>query len=201
MALEKIIKKILSEGKAEAQSILDSAHKEAQEIISQEEQKTKEKKDIQIREAHEGFLREKQKNLALAKLESRKKILQSRLSLLDEVFARAEEELCALRSDGHRKLIQNLLSGFQPDAPCDIFVNEPDVDKYTLLLSTLWGVAFTKFCKVIPLEKSIKGGFILRTRAIEFDCTYEHLIRERRQNLEQEVAALLFSENGKRSQE
>jgi len=192
MALQKIIDKIFSESKDEAERILSSARKEADEILNAGKKSAEEEKSRLINEAAEGFKSERQRKIAIANLEMRKKVLQSRCNLMDEVFQKATEEVENLRAESHRALVQNIIGDFRPDTHCEILVFESDADKYTRLLSTLWGEAFTMFCKVVPLKELIGGGFIVRTKKIEIDCTYVHLIRENRQRLEQDVAKILF---------
>jgi vacuolar-type H+-ATPase subunit E/Vma4 len=194
MALQKIIDKIFSEGRDEAERILSSARREADEILNAGKKSAEEEKSRLINEATEGFKNERQRKIAIANLEIRKEVLQVRCNLMDEVFQKAAEEVKNLRTESRRLLVQNILGGFRPDTPCEILVFESDADKYTLLLSALWGVVFTKFCKVVPLTEPLGGGFLVRTQRIEIDCTYEHLIQEERQRLEQDVAKILFAD-------
>ncbi len=194
MALQKIIDKILAESKTEADAIVADAHQKAEQILSDARSRAEAEKERRIKEAAGKFEDARRRQIALAKLEARKKILQARCDLIDVAFSRASDAVNQIPTETQRKLVENLLGDFKPDAPCEVIVYAPELDKYTLLLSTIWGVAFTKFCRVTLLKKSIGGGFILRTRRIEYDCTYARLISEKRQALELEVAKILSPE-------
>jgi V/A-type H+-transporting ATPase subunit E len=195
MALDMIINKILSASRAEADSIISSAHRKAQEIIAQASDKAQKDRENRIREARELFLNERLKNMALAKLESRKKILKARCDLIDLVFAKAMGELGNISTEDHRHLIHNLLNRFIPQNPCEIIVYEPEADLFSTILSSLWGEAFTRFCSMVKVSKPLGGGFILRTKGLEFDCTYEQLIRERRIHWEHAISRILIPDN------
>lgn len=194
MPLQKIIDKILQEARAEADGILDTARSEAKAIEAAGRVEAEKEKAQRISKAADSLKSEKLKNLALLNLEMRKSILKTRRDLMDEVFAKSVQELKHLRPEAQRKLIQNILGAFIPTETCEIIVADDEADKFTLLLSSLWGVVFTKFCKVMPDKKKVGGGFIIRTRGMELDCTYERLINEQRQQLEFDVARILFPE-------
>jgi len=195
MPLQKIIDKILQEARAEAEGILDAARAEAKAIETAGKAEAEKQKAQKIANAADSLKSEKLKNLALLNLEMRKSILKTRRDMMDEVFDKSVQELEQLRAESQRKLIQKIVGNFIPTETCEIIVAADEIDKFTLLLSSLWGVVFTKFCKVTPSKKSIGGGFIIRTRGLELDCTYERLINEQRQQLEFDVAQILFPEN------
>jgi len=195
MALEKIIDKILSETRKEADSIIEEAGREADGILEQGRKQADAKKDALLSNALDRMKSEKFRNIALAKLESRKAILKARCELVDRVFALAEKQLNELADSGGgdlKRLMENLIGGFVPEEPCEIIVFEPESDKYTLLLSSLWGDAFTMHCRISPVKGAIGGGIILRTKRMEYDCTFSRMIAEKRQQLEQHVVRILF---------
>ena len=194
MGLEKIIDKILAEGRSKADAIIADARQKAEQILADARMRAEEEKQKRIKEANEKFEDTRRRQIALAKLEARKRILRVRCDLIDEAFSKASDAIGKIPVDSQRKLVENLLGDFKPDSPCEVIVHNPDSDKYTLLLSTIWGAAFTKFCRITPEKIAIGGGFILRTRNIEYDCTYKRLIIEKREALELEVAKMLFGE-------
>jgi len=192
MALEKIIGKIREETRKEAESLVAKARAEEQDIISRGSEKAGKEKEKRIQEARDRFQNDQLRTIALASLEARKGILKTRAEIMDLVFEKALEHLRSLGMDEHRKLIQGLLDGFIPQAPCDIFIHEPDKDRYSLILSQIWGAVFIKFCKFMTVKKSLGGGFILKTPGMELDCTFPNLLKEKRSSMEQEVVKILF---------
>jgi hypothetical protein len=56
----------------------------------------------------------------------------------------------------------------------------------------LWGASFEKYC-VMKTDADFSGsGFILRTKRMEFDFSFEHIIDAIRPGIEQEVFKILF---------
>ncbi len=192
MALEKIIEKIREETRKEAESLVAKAKAEEQDITSRGAEKASREKEIRVQEARDGFQNEQLRTIALARLEARKRILKTRAEIIDLVFENALEHLRSLGMDEHRKLIHGLLGGFTPQAPCDIVIHEPEKDRYSLILSQIWGSVFIKFCKIVTVKKSLGGGFLLKTRGMELDCTFPNLLKEKRTSMEQEVSRILF---------
>jgi vacuolar-type H+-ATPase subunit E/Vma4 len=195
MSLEKIIDKILNDSRAKADVIIEEARAEADRILAKGREKARSEKDNKIKESLEKLQNEKQRKIALAKLESRKKILKARCDLIDVVFSKAIEQLKSLKGENLRLFIQKLLGDFRPTQLCDVIVHAPESDKYTLLLSSLWGAAFTKFCRMKPSDTPLGGGVIIKSERMEYDCTFARLVNEERQNLEQDLVKILFPEN------
>jgi V/A-type H+/Na+-transporting ATPase subunit E len=193
MPLSNIIDKIMADSKSEADSIIEEANRLAEEIISKGKKQAELEKEKKIEDARKRFETDKLRKIALTKLDARKKILKARCNLLDEAFSRAKSKIGKIRTDSMRNLIQKALAGFKPKIACEVIVHEPDRDKFTLLLSTLWGAAFSRYCRVSTVDKSIGGGFFLRSGNVEYDCTFNRLVSERRLSLEKDVAAILFT--------
>ncbi len=194
MAIEKIIDMILSEAREKARAIQEAGEAEVANIAARGRADADAEHARILDVARQQFESEKRRNLALSGLESRKKILQERCRLVDQAFAEALTALQKAGVEAHKKLIRSVLGDFKPQEPCEILLNRKDLDEYTVLLSTLWGVSFTKYCKVTPLDKQIGGGFLLRTEKIEYDCTWQRLVLEARSRLELKASRILFEE-------
>lgn len=193
MAIEKIIEKIISESEIKAQSIVSQAESQAQKVIEDGKSRAEEEKEKKIKKSQEDLENEKQRKLALAKLESRKKILQTKCDILEECFNRTLKEMRNLEGESLRKLILNILNGFVPVDSCDITVQEKEKDKYAHILSYIWGFSFMKFC-VIKVDPNFSaGGFIIRTKRMEYDYTFKHIVSTIRPKIEREVIDIFFS--------
>ena len=193
MALQKIIDKILSHSREEAERLKAEARAEADKIIEQGREDARAEKDSRLRNAREKMENNKRRRLALANLESRKKILNLRCSMIDEVFDQVVLRLNELKGERLRKLVTGLLGDFVLEAECEVHCKKSEIDKFTLLLSSLWGEKFTRYCKVRGVEGDIGGGFILRSHKMEYDCTFKSLVMEKRESLELEVSKILFA--------
>jgi vacuolar-type H+-ATPase subunit E/Vma4 len=192
MAIEKIIEKIISESRGKAQSIIDQANSQAEKIIEDGKTLLEEEKEKKIKKSYDDLENEKQRKLALAKLESRKKTLQTRCDILDECFNRALKELMKLEGESLEKLIANILNGFVPKDSSEIIVREMEKDKFAQILSSIWGASFVKFCVMKTDPNFPGGGFILRTKRMEYDFTFKQIIDSIRPKIEREVIKILF---------
>lgn len=199
MALQNIIDKILSESSSEADSILAEARAAAKEIETQGREKAEAEKENRIRRAEEEMRDDRLRRLALAKLESRKRKLAARRELINEVFVKVGEELKSLEGEKLKKLITGILEDFAPGSRCEIICNEKDEDKFSFVLSSVWGAAFTKHCEIKGVKEDLGGGFILRTEKVEYDCTFKRLVGEKKEALEAEVVSVLFSDDSDKS--
>ena len=197
MPLEKIIERILRDGRSQADAILSVGREEAEKILAHGRKQAANRKQEMIRSAKTRLTTEKERKIALARLEARKQSLQARCELIDLVFSRTLQTISDLKPDEHRQLFQNLIGDFVPSEPCEIIVHAPEQDKYTLLLSSLWQTAFTRFCQMNAVEESIGGGIIIRTSLMEYDCTFKRLVEENRKSLERKVIEYLFPKQEK----
>lgn len=195
MPLKEIVDKILSDARTRAEEILGEGRKEADVILERASRDADLEKKRRIEKAERGIAGEMERDLAMAQLGARKEILAKRRDLIDEAFEKAIQEIIDGSKDLHRKIIQKILSGFKPEESYEIIVHKPDQDEYTIILSSLWGDAFTRHCQFKTVEKSIGGGFMLRSADMEYDCTFRRLIRESRQDMEQKIVGILFSDN------
>ena len=92
MSLEKIVEKILADGRAEAEKILADAHRKAEEVKATAEEESNRLAAILLRNAErEGGL-EAGRVLTQARLEKRLKVLRRKKELVAEVLEKALAE-------------------------------------------------------------------------------------------------------------
>lgn len=194
MAIEKIIEKIISESKSKAKSIIDQAESKAQKLVEDARLRLGEEMDRRIKRSFEDIENEKQRKIALAKLESRKIILQTRCDILEGCFNQALKEMMDLEGKTLEKLVANILQGYVPVKSCEIIVKEGEKDKFAQILSSLWGDSFGKYCFIRADSNFSGSGFILRTKRVEFDFTFERIMDSIRPTIEQEVIRILFTQ-------
>ncbi|MBN1899916.1 hypothetical protein JW926_01160 [Candidatus Sumerlaeota bacterium] len=192
MPIDKIIEKIVTESRDKAQSIIDQAKSRAEMTIRDARLRLEDQKNTRIRKAHDDLVNEKQRKIALAKLESRKKILQSRSHILDECFSLALKRLMELKGTELDKWIAKVLEDFVPHESLEIIVRDKDRDQFERILSSLWGASFGKFCSVKSSPDFQQGGFFIRMKRMELDFTFNHILYAIRPEIEQEVMKILF---------
>lgn len=200
MALQNIIDKILSESRKKADQLNAEAGKAANDILEKGRIKAESEKEDMIRIARAKMDDDRRRRLALANLESRKQMLATRCNQISDVFVRVRRELQDIKGENLKKLIKGLLDGFVPVSSSEIICRKDDVDKYTFVLSSIWGAAFTRYCNMKGVDDDLGGGFILRSHRIEYDCTFKRMVQEKREILEAEVVKTLFPRDEKSSE-
>lgn len=189
MSLETIKKKILEEADGEKKKILDEGHSKAEKI-----KKEVEKKIEVLRQKFQEEVEKLQKE-ALERIrnqtesQARNNILEKKQELISEVFKQALVKL----SQESRKERERLLDKFLEDARkdltggCVISSTKRDREILQKLVDKYKGF------KLDEKAAEGQGGFVVSSKEIEQDYTYDNVILEARERLESEVAKILFS--------
>jgi V/A-type H+-transporting ATPase subunit E len=180
--------KIVEGGTAEAKTILDAARTEADKITS----------DFKTRaeaEAREHVRRQ----VSLRELEARKAVLTEKGKTIDKVFEQALDELRRRDREGGYSLTRDLLLKAIEAGDEEIIVSPEDRKSIndSFLKDLNEKLAETGRRGEVTLSeetRNIRGGFVLRRGRRETNATFETLLSMLRDDVETEVAGLLFRE-------
>lgn len=197
--IENIKERILEDASKERQSILKEAEKEAENILEKYRKRAKEVRKKILSEAEKEAEDEKRRILSMAQLEQRKVILKAKQNIIDEVFKKAEKRLQEIPEKEymnilHKMLLESVISGTE-----EMIVNKRDkglitqefIDKVNQELVNLGKKGNIKLSSE---NGDMIGGFILRSEDIEINATFDSLINLEREELETEIAKILFEE-------
>ncbi|RJP74460.1 MAG: hypothetical protein C4532_02645 [Candidatus Abyssobacteria bacterium SURF_17] len=200
MALEHIIRKIDEDARAEAESLLSLARAEADSIKEKARKQAEELRAELLREAEKKAKEHANRIQVLAGLEQRKETLKEKRNLVEEAFTRAEEKIRTLAPDEYCALLKPLI------------VSAVESGREEIIPSAAHRHLFTPdFLKEIndelgPQRSQLRlseesgdfaAGFILRESNKETNLTLESIIKDRRDQIEPSIAAILFGEDGK----
>ena len=181
--------KVLGAGAEEAKAVLDAAREEAGRITS--EFKARAEAD-----AREHVRRQ----VSLRELEARKAILTEKGKVIDQVFEEVLKELRRRDRDGGYSLTRGLLLKAIETGDEEILVSPED--RQALSGSFLGDLnkelAATGRKGEVTLSeetRAIRGGFVLRRGRAETNSTFETLLTMLRDDVETEVADLLFGKD------
>jgi vacuolar-type H+-ATPase subunit E/Vma4 len=196
MSAEKIIKKILEDAKAEADSILNEASHKAEEIKKQGAEKAKKSKEPILAEAERKAKQLTLSKLALAKLEARNTVLAAKREVLDSVFKMALEKLSSLEEKDYKKMLLRLLTKLESAEEKE---KEKEKEKEWEIIvppqdRKLWDTFIEEANKKIKISETINKGFILKAKNYEIIASFEAVVKEAWEELEEEVAKTLFIE-------
>ncbi len=196
MPLNVISERILDDARAESERIARETGKTVTGIRSQEEVRSQAETKKTMAQGREEIERFKKERLATAGLRARDELIATKQRLIDEAFAKAETILDDIDNDEY----VSLMAGF---------IAKNAVGGEDIVLDTRYGAlnkqiikeanTSIKEAKREPVRpagdaRPIGRGVILRRGKIEINCVFARLIKEAREELEADIADLIFKE-------
>lgn len=194
MAEEKVSRKILEDAKKRAKELKEEVETRIRDI---EEQARIEVNQIEERakaEALEGANHEKERLMALAKLELRKSLLGAKRTMIDEAFEKAVTQLNSLKKVDYQGFVKKLLLRAVETGDEEVVVSsEEDVIDQEFLDGVNRELGDKGGLKLSEERREMRGGFVLSRGRVEVKATFDALVDGLRDELEMEVAKILFS--------
>lgn len=189
MSLEIIKEKILAEGAKEAEQILAEARGEAQKMQDEAKERIQERSHIftaEMKHLQEAF---KEQVRIQTIREAKNNLLRKKQALIDEVFSRALESLAKQEPVAQQKLLEMFLKNVREHLGEEKVKIIPTANSQSVLVKLMPKYSSFKLSNKIVKGK---GGFIAASDLMEEDYIFDHLMTEKRQELESEVAKILF---------
>ncbi|MFA5240219.1 MAG: V-type ATP synthase subunit E [Phycisphaerae bacterium] len=190
---EKVIEKILSDAKAEA----DKIKKEAEAKLSQQQAEAdrrldeyRKQTDVLAQKAGEDA---RGQVMSATRMELAKEKLAEKTKVLNEVFGEAKQQLKTLADDEYKKLMIKLMVGAVETGEEEVVIdtNEKRIDQS--LIDQVNSQKKSNL-KLAGQRENIGGGFILRRGKIKNNLSVGVLLGQAREQLEIELAGKLFAE-------
>jgi V/A-type H+-transporting ATPase subunit E len=199
MALENILEKISRNAQEETGAIEEEGRLKRQEIGARAEAQAKEIGERILKEASQKMELERRQSTVSAELEHRKEILTEKQKLLEDCFQAALEELVSLPAAEYQSLIRRMLLNLATTGDERVLISTEDekridqkfVDGVNEELKKTGRHARLRLDGTSP---DVRGGFVLRTEDVEVDCSFGTLLRQLREELQSQVAAILFGD-------
>jgi len=193
--ISNLTSKILEEAEAKKEVIISDAEKEKDKILTKKKEEAKVAEKIIIEKAEIEAVSRKERIISSAKLEARNEKLKAKQEVISEIFEISIENLCNISEKefkefvrltilnsnivGEQKLILNDTSKKIIDGNFLLEINKELKSKATVTLS--------------EETRNFKGGFVLEKDGIEINNTFEALVNSLKDDLNQEVARVLFN--------
>ncbi len=199
MALEDIVNRINTDALNGAAKVKDEAEASANKIGQEASDRATTIREEILRDARAKAREDRQRGLIMANLGSRKQALAAKQALIEEAFEGAKAGLAGLGDREYLKLINKVLLEAVESGDELIIVSTKDRPRISPSFLEAINHSLIRKGKKARLRLSketrdIKGGVILSSARCETDCSFETLIRELRDDLEIEVARILFGE-------
>ncbi|GAA0179191.1 V-type ATP synthase subunit E family protein [Clostridium sediminicola] len=195
--INNLTSKIIDDANKKAEEILKEAKAAENEIINKNVSDAEKKGDLLIEKAKIESKTRSERVISNAELQVRNMKLGAKQEVLDRVFVEAIEKLSNISNEQYLKFIKDSILSLQIDGDEEIIVgmnNNAVTPNFILELNTeLKKAGKLGALKLGSERRDIKGGFILAKGGIEINSTFEALVMSYRDELEAEVASILFN--------
>jgi len=196
MEADQVIMKILSDARAQAETIKKQAEeREAAETakLNEELARFEEATKAMAQKAGED---ERSQRLAVARMEASKEYATTKASLLDEVFAQARQKLEKLPDAEYRELMGKLMAAAVETGEETVLAgkNDPRIDA-KLVADVNARLQGKGKLTLSDRKHNFGAGFLLQRGKVRSNISLDVLVGQARKDLEIEVAKDLFSNN------
>lgn len=192
-----IKERILEDAHQKVDEIQKSAQEKADGIRVQADKQAQRILENAKNDAQYECEEHKRRLITIAQLDLKKQALETKQDMIEKTFENVLDKLCKLPLDQYKAVITDMLLDVCDGKEQVVFSN---IDKERL------GKSFinTVNNKLIQEGKngklsisdevhSFKGGFILKGEGVEINSTFEFVLRTVRDDIESEVAGILFA--------
>lgn len=183
MGLEEVKQEILNHGEKQANSITKEGETEAQKIHAEALKKVEDYKVKSAEHTQNLVATMEKRELARASFDVRKKLLDKKKEIIDEVIDGVKEDIKKLPVAKQEQYIKNLIAKAKQEIDVKfVYANAKDKSKVNKVKS------------VVFKPKPILGGIIAETSdtKISVDYSYEQLLETIREKHLQEIGSMLF---------
>lgn len=196
--VKNLTSKILKDAEERKESILKAANEEKAKIIAKKEAVAKQEEEAMVEKAKIEAKTRHERIVSSAELKARNEKLAAKQSVIDSVFNQSIEELCKMSDNDMKTFIKNMILNSDITGDEKIILNQKGkslLDKSLLntINSELKSNGKKGELTVSDEVRTFKGGFILEKDGIEINNTFEDLVNSSRDDLEFEVANVLFN--------
>lgn len=198
MALKDILKKIVDDAHKEAAKIKAEAEKAEADIIKEAEERAHLKGEEILNKAKVQADLERQRILSNARLEAKKELLSTKRRLIDKVFEEARDTFVKLEKEEVQKVYKRALLEEVDTGEEVVVIGEAEKARITEGFIKEMNKALSSKNKKGNLTLEISrsegedAGFLLKGKRTQFDSTLSSLIATVREDIEPEVAKILF---------
>jgi V/A-type H+-transporting ATPase subunit E len=196
MAVDDILKKIKADADEAARKIV-SEGQEAADVVAGEARARAEAQRKELRARAEQRAQEDRNRITtLARLAARRELLDEKQRFIDRVFDEAGKKVAGMDQSEYRKFITGFLKSTVESGDEEVLIGETETRIDQVFLDSASKEAGWGGLKLSSERRPITGGFILRSGRVQTNCALETILRDAREKLETEVAAILFGGGG-----
>ena len=193
--LNNITSKILKDAEVERDNILALAEEDRNKILAKRTKSAEETKSEVLEKAKVEAKSKKERIVSSAKLQVRNDKLTAKQTIIDEVFVKSVEALENLSDEEFITFLKTSISSMNLEGEYNLILNKKGLSLVDNKMVVEINSKIKPKAKINVSEyiRDFKGGFILENNGIEVNYTYEALVSSQRDELEFEVAKVLFN--------
>ena len=190
--IEKITQRIASDAQAEVDRILGDARDEAGRIAANYRAQA-DAEAAELAAKNEKAAAEREERLvSAAQMEARKVQLAAKQEMVEKAYIQALDKLCALPEEQYVAILADLLVKASSNGKEEAVFSQEDRERVGEAAVAKANELSGKQLRLSEETQPIRGGFILKDKNVEVNCTFETLVRLQRGELERDVAKVLF---------
>ncbi|KRQ87329.1 V-type proton ATPase subunit E [Caloramator mitchellensis] len=195
--IDNLKERLLSDAKAKALEIENQANAKADEILKEANLKA-ERIIEEIKEKAEKEGKElKERIISKAKMQVRDMMLKQKQDSIDNVFNLVIQKINSMDINSYKEFIKKIILNNVEFGDEEIVVSAKDKERIDNSLIAEINSILVQNGKMgsitlSPDTANISSGFIMRRKGLEINCTIESIIRNLRDEIETEIANIIF---------
>jgi len=194
MGLENIRQAVLAEAKTKATRIVDSAKKNAANLLKSRKELAEQEFDRICRHRMQAIEEEYGRKLIQLKGAAGKQVLDKRNALLKSLFEKSRGEILAWPAEKYAGVMRRLIEKSSGNDAGEIRVHPDEAAVFEKILSELNEGRHAKLALSGGAPLSKRGGFIFISTHFEVDQTLDTMLREIEYDTIPAIAERLFQE-------
>ena len=191
--IEKITQRIASDAQAEVDRILGDARDEAGRIAANYRAQA-DAEAAELAAKNEKAAAEREERLvSAAQMEARKVQLAAKQEMVEKAYIQALDKLCALPEEQYVAILADLLVKASSNGKEEAVFSQEDRERVGEAAVAKANELSGKQLRLSDETQPIRGGFILKDKNVEVNCTFETLVRLQKAETAGAVAQKLFA--------
>ena len=191
--IEKINQRIASDAQAEVDRILGDARDEAGRIAANYRAQA-DAEAAELAAKNEKAAAEREERLvSAAQMEARKVQLAAKQEMVEKAYIQALDKLCALPEEQYVAILADLLVKASSNGKEEAVFSPEDRERVGEAAVAKANELSGKQLRLSEETQPIRGGFILKDKNVEVNCTFETLVRLQKAETAGAVAQKLFA--------
>lgn len=190
--------RLLEDDKQAAQAIEKEALKKADEIIESSKRKAEDIIKLMAEKAQRDGKDKKDRILSRAELNARNELLAAKQEAVEKVLSSACGKIKKMGKDEYSLFMERMLLSNVETGDEEIIFDENDISRIdTALVERVNNILKEQGRRdnitISSERRGIGNGFILKRGEVEINCSIDALIKSLREELEGEIASILFN--------